>query len=105
MTRPASRHVTTPDPPLYRRHRLAAMTAAGARLVVAVTAGIVAVGSLMWTWVTYCATILAAATMDEALSLAPPCPAFFVLIVGGGLTIGAVHVLLGMCCRLSRSAL
>lgn len=78
-----------------RRHRLAVMTASGAGLVVAVTAGILAAGSLAWTLVAYCATTLAAAVLDEALTLGPPGPAFFVLMVGGGLTIGAAHVRLG----------
>jgi hypothetical protein len=60
------------------------MTAAGAGLVVAVTAGVLAAGSLVWTLVAYCAMTLAAAVADEALSLGPPGPAFFVLMVAAG---------------------
>ena len=67
-----------------RRHRLAVMTAAGAGLVVAVTAGVLAAGSLVWTLVAHCAMTLAAAVADEALSLGPPGPAFFVLMVAAG---------------------
>jgi hypothetical protein len=71
------------------------MAASEVGLLVAITAGMLAASSPAWALVAYCGVTLAAVVLDEALSLGPLGPAFFVLVVGAGLTIGTSHVPLG----------
>lgn len=75
-----------------RQRRAMVVAIAGVGLLAAVLLGILCAGSLWRVLAAYIVVTLTAAIVDEVLPLGPPGPAFFVLMVGAGQTIGAAGV-------------